>query len=60
MQVNYLILNKGKTTGLTFLREKLTELGYNVMTVPEAATLIFNGGGFLSADKWKESETITF
>jgi hypothetical protein len=39
----------GKTTGLTFLREKLTDLGYNVITVPEAATLIFNGGGFNTA-----------
>lgn len=33
-----------KTTALSFLRQKLEELGYYVITVPEAATVLINAG----------------
>lgn len=34
----------GKTTALSYLRQKLEELGYYVITVPEAATILINAG----------------
>ncbi len=34
----------GKTTVLSYLRQKLEEMGYTVFTVPEMATLILNTG----------------
>lgn len=34
----------GKTTALAYLRQKLEELGYYVITVPEAATILINAG----------------
>lgn len=34
----------GKTTALSSIEENLTELGYKVIIVPEAATLLINGG----------------
>lgn len=37
----------GKTTGLSYLSEKLREEGYEVLIVPEAATMIASGGGML-------------
>eukprot|EP01062_Namystynia_karyoxenos_P058896 TRINITY_DN50352_c0_g1_i1.p1 TRINITY_DN50352_c0_g1~~TRINITY_DN50352_c0_g1_i1.p1 ORF type:complete len:451 (+),score=165.92 TRINITY_DN50352_c0_g1_i1:104-1354(+) len=35
----------GKSAALANLRRELEEKGYNVFTVPEAATMIFEGGG---------------
>ena len=44
----------GKTTGLAYLAEKLREEGYNVLLVPEAATLIANGGGMINLSTFSE------
>lgn len=37
----------GKTSGLAYLSEKLRDDDINVFMVPEAATLLANGGGML-------------
>lgn len=34
----------GKTSALPYLKKRLTDLGYNVVTSPESATLLFNSG----------------
>lgn len=34
----------GKTTGMSYIKQKLGELGYIVFIVPEAATICINGG----------------
>lgn len=41
----------GKTTALEKIEENLTELGYKVIIVPEAATLMINGGIRCFGDK---------
>ena len=50
----------GKTSGLVYIQEKMKELGYQVFIVPEAATLIFNGGGMLDMREYKKSQAIQF
>lgn len=37
----------GKTTSLNSLNQRLTEFGYKIFCVPEAATLLNNGGAIL-------------
>ena len=39
----------GKTTGLAEINSDLTQLGYKVLAVPEAATLFGNGGAMIAA-----------
>ena len=39
----------GKTTGLAEIGSYLTQLGYKVLAVPEAATLFANGGAMIAA-----------
>lgn len=34
----------GKTTGLCYLQEKLSDFGFHVLTVPESPTLLIQGG----------------
>ena len=38
----------GKTSALPYLKKRLTDLGYNVVTSPESATLLFNSGFILT------------
>ena len=37
----------GKTTALAAIKQDLTQLGYKVLVVPEAATLIMKGGAMI-------------
>ena len=41
----------GKTTALASLGEKLTKFGFNVLQVPEAATLMMKSGVFIQTHK---------
>lgn len=51
----------GKTSGLAFLSEKLRdEDGFHVFIVPEAATLLANGGGMLDFAGHSQEDLITF
>ncbi|EGR27902.1 hypothetical protein IMG5_186910 [Ichthyophthirius multifiliis] len=50
----------GKTTGLVYIQEKMREYGFQVFIVPEAATLIANGGGMLCMDKYNKTQQIAF
>jgi thymidylate kinase len=38
----------------------MKELGYQVFIVPEAATLIFNGGGMLDMKEYNKAQAISF
>jgi len=48
----------GKTTAMAQIQEKLRELGIRVYVVPEAATLVYNGGGFIDAGKLNTHQSI--
>lgn len=37
----------GKTTALATLNQKLSEMGFRVLNVPEAATMLMKGGCFI-------------
>jgi len=37
----------GKTTAIASIQQDLTQLGIKVLVVPEAATLLMNGGAFI-------------
>ncbi|KRX08694.1 P-loop containing nucleoside triphosphate hydrolase [Pseudocohnilembus persalinus] len=50
----------GKTSGLTYLQEKLQNLGYNVLNVPECATLVANAGGMLNMGNYTDEQQIQF
>ena len=42
----------GKTTALASISQDLTQLGYKVLVVPEAATLIGTGGAMIVSDSF--------
>ena len=44
----------GKTTALAAISQDLTQLGYKVLTVPEAATLIMKGGAMIVSSEFTE------
>lgn len=50
----------GKTTAIASVSEKLRELGFTVFVVPEAATLIFAGGGDLDLSNYDEYSALKF
>ncbi|EAS07761.2 AAA domain protein (macronuclear) [Tetrahymena thermophila SB210] len=50
----------GKTSGLVLLSEKLRDEGFNVFTVPEAATMIANGGGMIDMSHYDDTQQINF
>lgn len=50
----------GKTTGIAYLAKKLRERGVNVFIVPEAATLIFTGGGQIDLSNFNDEKKIDF
>jgi signal recognition particle GTPase len=43
----------GKTTALAAISQDLTQLGYKVLVVPEAATLIMKGGAMIVSSEFK-------
>ncbi len=50
----------GKTTALAILSQDLQLRGYNVLLVPEAATMLMKGGAMICAQHFKPSEAVTF
>ena len=50
----------GKTTALASLTEKLTKVGFNVLQVPEAATLMMKSGVFIQTFKMGLKEQVRF
>ena len=45
----------GKTTVMAAISQDLTQLGYKVLVVPEAATLIMKGGAMIVSSKFTEN-----
>jgi predicted ATPase len=45
----------GKTTAIADVKADLTQLGYKVLVVPEAATLLMKGGAFIVSSGFTES-----
>ena len=50
----------GKTTALASLAEKLTKFGFNVLQVPEAATLMMKSGVFIQTHKMGLKDQVKF
>ena len=50
----------GKTSGVAFLSEKLRDDEFHVFVVPEAATLIANGGGTLDFGGYSTADILDF
>ena len=44
----------GKTTAIASIAQDLTQMGYKVLVVPEAATLIANGGAMICTSDFTE------
>jgi len=44
----------GKTTALAAISQDLSQLGYKVLIVPEAATLIMKGGAMIVSSSFTE------
>jgi len=50
----------GKTTALAAISQDLTQLGYKVLVVPEAATLIAKGGAMIVSASFTSQQGLTF
>ena len=50
----------GKTSALAAISQDLTQLGYKVLIVPEAATLISKGGAFIASSAFTEQQGLLF
>ena len=50
----------GKTTAMAAITQDLTQLGYKVLVVPEAATLIMKGGAMIVSSSFTEQQGLTF
>lgn len=50
----------GKTTALAAISQDLTQLGYKVLVVPEAATLIMKGGAMIVSSEFTEQQGLQF
>ena len=50
----------GKTTALAKIQQDLTQLGYKVLVVPEAATLIMKGGAMIISTAFTSAQGLTF
>ena len=50
----------GKTTALAAIKSDLTQLGYKVLEVPEAATIIAKGGAMIAAESFTAQEGLSF
>ena len=44
----------GKTTALASISQDLTQLGYKVLVVPEAATIFMKGGAMIVSSNFTE------
>ena len=50
----------GKTTALATLNLHLKQIGYRVLLVPEAATILMQGGAFIQTPKMSLSYAVKF
>lgn len=50
----------GKTTVMAAIQQDLTQLGYKVLVVPEAATLIMKGGAMIVSSSFTEQQGLQF
>lgn len=50
----------GKTTALTTLSLHLKQIGYRVLLVPEAATILMKGGAFINTPKMTHKDAVDF
>lgn len=50
----------GKTTALAAIKADLTQLGYKVLVVPEAATLIMKGGAMIVSSEFTSQQGLLF
>lgn len=50
----------GKTTALSNLSETLTKMGFKVLLVPEAATLLMKGGAMIETRKMTFADAVRF
>ena len=50
----------GKTTALALISDRLRERGYQVLSAPECASLVFGGGVTINIDKMTLHENIKF
>ena len=50
----------GKTTALAAIQQDLTQLGYKVLVVPEAATLIMKGGAMIVSSSSTKQQGLMF
>jgi len=50
----------GKTTALSTLSETLNQMGFRVLIVPEAATLMMKGGAMIETRKLTFSNAVRF
>ncbi len=50
----------GKTTALTVLQTDLAQLGFIVLTVPEAATLLMKGGAMIVSSSFTKYQGLKF
>lgn len=50
----------GKTTAMAAISQDLAQLGYKVLVVPEAATLIMKGGAMIVSSSFTEQQGLLF
>ena len=50
----------GKTTALTTITQDLTQLGYKVLIVPEAATMMMRSGALINCYHYAPADGLTF
>ena len=50
----------GKTTALAAISQDLTQMGYKVLIVPEAATLIMKGGAMIVSSSFTAQQGLSF
>jgi putative protein kinase ArgK-like GTPase of G3E family len=46
----------GKTTAIAAISQDMTQLGYKVFVVPEAATLLMKGGAMIVSGDFTQSQ----
>jgi nucleoside-triphosphatase THEP1 len=50
----------GKTSALASICQDLSQLGYKVLTVPEAATIIMKGGAMIASSSFTQKQGLLF
>lgn len=50
----------GKTTALATLNQTLSQMGFRVLVVPEAATMLMKGGAMIQTNKLTFSDAVKF